>query len=226
MRPFCLSPSLLAANFGCLEQEVTFFNQSQAGWLHLDVMDGHFVPNISFGAPVITAIRALTRKVLDVHLMISHPDTYLRAFRDAGADRLTVHYEACPHLVRTLQAIRDLGAKPGVALNPHTPVSLLVDVLPYTELVLLMSVNPGFGGQSFLPQTIGRVAALRKIADNLHPDLIIQVDGGVDLINTPDLLEAGADNLVAGTSVFQATHRESAVNQFYALATAFNLRNA
>ena len=222
MRSFCLSPSLLAADFSQLQEEILFFDKSQAEWLHLDIMDGHFVPNISFGFPVISSLRPLTKKIFDVHLMISNPDQYLKSFCEAGADRITVHYEACPHLVRTLQQIKELGASPAVAVNPHTPGSLLKDIFPYVEMILIMSVNPGFGGQKFIPQTINRVRELRNLLDVSYPEVIIQIDGGVDLDNARQLIEAGADNLVAGTSVFKALHREDTVNKFYEIAKNVN----
>jgi ribulose-phosphate 3-epimerase len=177
----------------------------------------------SFYSPVITSLRPLTKKIFDVHLMISNPDQYLHLFHQAGADKITVHYEACPHLVRTLQQIKELGASPAVAVNPHTPVSLLKDVFPYVEMVLIMSVNPGFGGQKFLPHTINRVRELRNLLDISYPDVIIQIDGGVDLNNAAQLIEAGADNLVAGTSVFKALNREDTVNKFYEIAN--NVKN-
>jgi ribulose-phosphate 3-epimerase len=209
---------LLAADFSRLKDEIDFFNTSKAEWLHLDIMDGHFVPNISFGFPLLSAIRPLSTKVFDVHLMISNPDQYLKMFQLAGADKISVHYEACPHLVRTLQHIKELGMSPAVAVNPHTAVSLLKDIFPYVEMILIMSVNPGFGGQKFLPQTIDRVRELRKLLDISHPEVIIQIDGGVDLNNAVPLINAGADNLVAGTSVFKAEAREETVNKFYELA--------
>lgn len=223
MRPFCLSPSLLAADFCRLQDEITFFNNCNAEWLHLDIMDGHFVPNISFGIPVLAALRPITTKVFDVHLMILNPDNYLKIFQQAGADKITVHYEACPHLVRTLQQIKELGMSPAVAVNPHTPVSLLKDVFPFVEMILIMSVNPGFGGQKFIPQTINRVRELRNLLDISYPDVIIQIDGGVDLNNASALIKAGADNLVAGTSVFKAADRENTVNKFYEMAE--NIKN-
>lgn len=223
MRPFCLSPSLLAADFCRLQDEITFFNNCNAEWLHLDIMDGHFVPNISFGIPVLAALRPITTKVFDVHLMILNPDNYLKIFQQAGADKITVHYEACPHLIRTLQQIKELGMSPAVAVNPHTPVSLLKDVFPFVEMILIMSVNPGFGGQKFIPQTINRVRELRNLLDISYPDVIIQIDGGVDLNNASALIKAGADNLVAGTSVFKAADRENTVNKFYEMAE--NIKN-
>jgi ribulose-phosphate 3-epimerase len=186
-------------------------------------MDGHFVPNISFGFPVINSLRPLTTKIFDVHLMILNPDAYLKSFKDAGSDRITVHYETCPHLVRTLQQIKELGMAPGVAINPHTSVSLLKDIFPYVESVLIMSVNPGFGGQKFIPQTIYRVRELRNLLDISYPDVIIQIDGGVDLNNASALIKAGADNLVAGTSVFKALDRKGTVNKFYEMAE--NIKN-
>ena len=199
-----LAPSLLAADFGNLQRDVEIVNSSVADWFHLDVMDGVFVPNISFGMPVIKAIAQHAKKPLDVHLMIVDPDRYLHTFKDLGADILTVHSEACTHLHRTLGAIRDLGMKAGVALNPHTPVESLKDILTETDLVCIMSVNPGFGGQSFIERTYKKIRTLRTMAEELGVDLQIEIDGGVTPINAEALVEAGADVLVAGSSIFRA----------------------
>ena len=179
-------------------------NQSMADWIHCDVMDGHFVPNISFGLPVIEQIKKVAEKPLDVHLMISDPDKYLERFKDAGADILTVHYETCPHLHRTVGAIRELGMKAGVAINPHTPVQLLIDIMHDLDLILLMTVNPGFGGQKFIQGSYKRLVTLRQMVNTLSPDTLIEVDGGVNLDTGRQLFMAGADVLVAGNFVFSS----------------------
>lgn len=199
-----IAPSLLAANFLNLEADIKMFNQSQAEWLHLDVMDGRFVPNISFGLPVIQKLRPATSKVFDVHLMIEEPEKYAELFKSVGADILTVHIEACKHLHRNIQQIKTLGMKAGVALNPHSPISLLQDILQDVDMVLLMSVNPGFGGQSFIPHTYEKIGALRRMIDDRGLKVDIEIDGGVTLENAPAIIEAGATVLVAGNTVFSS----------------------
>ena len=199
-----LSPSLLSADFGNLQRDIEMLNNSQCDWLHVDVMDGIFVPNISFGQPIVKHIKKHARKPLDVHLMIIDPGRYIKDFREAGADILTVHYEACTHLDRTLHAIRDAGMKCGVVLNPHTPVSLLEDTVQICDVVLLMSVNPGFGGQNFIENTYNKVRQLRQLLDRKNPQCLIEIDGGVNTTNAPLLYEAGADVLVAGNAVFKS----------------------
>jgi ribulose-phosphate 3-epimerase len=199
-----IAPSLLSADFLNLERDCKMLNESQADWFHLDVMDGRFVPNISFGIPVIAHIRKATTKVCDVHLMIEEPGNYAAAFKEAGADILTVHIEACTHLHRNIQQIKSLGMKAGVAVNPHTPVHLLADIIAEIDLVCLMSVNPGFGGQAFIPQTLVKIAALKKMIIAANSNALIEIDGGVTLENAPAILAAGADVLVAGNTVFKS----------------------
>jgi ribulose-phosphate 3-epimerase len=219
MRTHYLAPSLLAADFTKLDREIALFNESRADWLHLDVMDGRFVPNITFGMMLIEAARRMTSKPLDVHLMIVEPERYIEQFRKAGADIITVHYEACTHLHRVIQQIRDSGAKVGVALNPHTPVGLLEDILEDIDLVCLMSVNPGFGGQKFIYRTIPKIMQLRTMAEerNLYP--LIEIDGGVGLQNAEKILQAGADVLVAGSSVFGAENPLEVIHRLKDIGT-------
>ena len=199
-----IAPSLLSADFLNLQRDCDMLNSSVAEWFHLDVMDGRFVPNISYGIPVIQAIRKTTTKVCDVHLMIEEPEKYAEAFKAAGADVLNVHIEACRHLHRNLQQIKGLGMKAGVAVNPHTPVSLLKDVIKDTDVVCLMSVNPGFGGQKFIPQTIEKIKELRRMINEAGVATLIEIDGGVTLDNAKEIIAAGADVLVAGNTVFSA----------------------
>jgi ribulose-phosphate 3-epimerase len=199
-----IAPSLLSANFLRLEEACDMLNNSEAEYFHLDVMDGRFVPNISFGLPVIEAIRKATKKTCDVHLMILEPEKYAEAFAKAGADILSVHIEACTHLHRNIQQIKSLGMKAGVAVNPHTPVSLLEDVLADIDLVCLMSVNPGFGGQKFISQTLQKIRQLRRMIDEKNLSVQIEIDGGVTLENAKEIVDAGADVLVAGNTVFKA----------------------
>lgn len=199
-----LAPSVLAADFANLQRDVTMVNKSQADWFHIDIMDGVFVPNISFGMPVLKAIGTHAEKPLDVHLMIVDPDRYIKTFADLGAAVLTVHYEACTHLHRSLQAIKQHGMKAGVALNPHTPVELLQDLLGDLDLVCLMSVNPGFGGQKFIEQTYDKVRRLANMREQSQSDFLIEIDGGVTSDNAAALKEAGADVLVAGSFVFRS----------------------
>lgn len=199
-----VAPSLLAADFLHLKEACEMLNQSEAAWFHLDVMDGRFVPNISYGMPVISAIRKATTKVLDVHLMIEEPGKYAATFQEIGADILTVHVEACPHLHRNLQQITSLGMKAGIALNPHTPIGAIEEVLENADLVCMMTVNPGFGGQSFIPSMLSKIERLKEIIIKKGYNTLIEVDGGVTLENAAQIVKAGADILVAGSTVFNA----------------------
>lgn len=222
MRTHLIAPSLLAADFTKLAEEMEMVNRSEADWFHVDVMDGRFVPNITFGMLIVEAMHRLAQKPLDVHLMIVEPERYIDAFRKAGAHVITVHYEACPHLHRTLQQIRESGALAGVALNPHTPVSVLDDVLENIDLVCLMSVNPGFGGQKFIYQTLNKVRQLREMIDTHNTNTLIEIDGGVGLHNAETLLQAGADVLVAGNSVFAAADPEATIRELKAFKAVFD----
>ena len=212
-----VAPSLLSADFSRLKEAIDMLNSSDADWFHLDVMDGVFVPNISFGMPVIKSIKKHSKKPLDVHLMIVDPDRYIQTFKSVGADILSVHIEACVHLHRSVQAIKAEGMQAGVAVNPHTNVNQLEDVLSDIDLVCLMSVNPGFGGQKFIPNTLNKIRQLRQMAQRLNPSLSIEIDGGVTLDNYKEIIEAGADVLVAGSTVFSADSPQSCITQLKAL---------
>ena len=213
MKHTIVAPSILSADFLHLGEAIRLVEESEAEWVHCDIMDGHFVPNISYGIPIVKAVRPVTKKVVDCHLMIEHPELYVEAFAAAGADMITVHQEACVHLDRQVAQIHDLGCKAGVALNPATPVETLVDILHAVDMVLIMSVNPGFGGQKFIPRALDKVRRLRALA----PDLLIQVDGGVNAEIGAQLVAAGADVLVAGSYVFGAAKPREAIHSLYVL---------
>ena len=208
-----IAPSMLSADFGNLDRDVEMVNRSEASWMHLDVMDGVFVPNISYGFPVIKAIGRNARKPLDAHLMIVNPQNYVNQVRDCGVDLMTVHQEACPHLHRVVQQIKDAGMKAGVALNPATPTMMLDDILPELDLVLIMSVNPGFGGQKFIPNTLAKVARLRALIEETGSQALIEVDGGVNIDTAPALAAAGVDIVVAGSAVFGAPDPEDMISR-------------
>lgn len=199
-----IAPSLLSADFLNLGNEIEMLNESSAEWIHCDIMDGHFVPNLTFGFPVLKQIRLKTTKILDVHLMISNAEQYIGKYIDVGADVLTLHFEAVTHLHRAVDLIKSKGVKAGVSLNPHTPVSVLEEIITSADMILLMSVNPGFGGQSFIPETIEKIIKLNEMRRKLHPECLIQVDGGVNTDNTQILFQSGVDVLVAGSAIFKS----------------------
>ena len=209
-----LAPSLLSADFGNLARDIDIINSSRADWLHIDIMDGVFVPNISFGFPVLEYVKKLSQKPLDVHLMIVEPNKFIEECKNIGAMMMNVHYEACTHLHRTITAIRQAGMKAGVTLNPHTPVELLEDIVNEVDLVLIMSVNPGFGGQKFIENTYSKVARLRSMIERKGSKALIEVDGGVNLDNAANIYRAGADVLVAGNAVFRAPDISAAIEAF------------
>ncbi|MCW3077797.1 MAG: Ribulose-phosphate 3-epimerase [Bacteroidetes bacterium] len=207
-----VAPSVLSADFGNLKADIEMINNSSADWFHVDVMDGVFVPNISFGFPVMKTLHKLAKKPLDVHLMIVDPDRYVQAFKDVGAEILTVHYEACTHLHRSIQNIKNTGMKAGVAINPHTPISVLEDTISEIDLVCLMSVNPGFGGQKFIENTYFKIEKLKQLITSKNAKTLIEIDGGVDLNNYTKLIKCGADVLVAGNTVFSASDPSTAIS--------------
>lgn len=214
---YIIAPSILSADFGNLQRDIEMVNNSEADWFHVDVMDGVFVPNISFGFPVLSAVKKYATKPLDVHLMIIEPDKFIAEFAKAGADRITVHYEACTHLHRTIQLIKDSGCKAGVALNPHTPVTLLQDVIADLDLVLIMSVNPGFGGQQFIHNTYKKIQDLKFLIQGINDDLVIEVDGGVGLQNIATLVSAGANAFVAGNAIFATDNPTDTISKMKSL---------
>ncbi|MGB8703807.1 MAG: ribulose-phosphate 3-epimerase [Gillisia sp.] len=220
MKDKYIAPSVLAADFGNLQRDLEMINSSEADWFHIDIMDGVFVPNISYGMPVLKTIAKYAKKTIDVHLMIIDPDRYIKEFARLGANILTVHYEACTHLHRTLQAIKTEGMKAGVALNPHTPVEMLTDIIKDIDLVLIMSVNPGFGGQSFIENTYNKVSRLKELIDSSGASTLIEVDGGVTNKNAAKLAHTGADILVAGSFVFKSQDQLQTIKELKELANS------
>jgi ribulose-phosphate 3-epimerase len=215
-----IAPSVLSADFANLQRDVEMINASEADWFHVDIMDGVFVPNISFGFPVMEALKKHAAKPLDVHLMIVNPDAYIERFAEAGAASITVHYEACTHLHKTIQSIHNAGARACVAINPHTPVEMLTDILSELEMVLVMSVNPGFGGQAFIPNTLSKIKRLRELSKISRPDLLIEVDGGVSIHNLASLIQAGADVFVAGNAIFAAPSAHEMISSMKHIAAS------
>ncbi|HOK98185.1 MAG TPA: ribulose-phosphate 3-epimerase [Bacteroidales bacterium] len=219
-----LSPSILNSNFLDLRSTIEMLNQSDAEWIHLDIMDGHFVPNLTFGPPIVQMIASVARKPLDVHLMIEDPDRYVDAFIDAGASILTVHYEACTHLHRTLTHIKSRGIKAGVAINPHTPIGVLEEILPYTDLVLNMTVNPGFGGQQFIESSLSKIQKLKLLIDKTGSSALIEVDGGVDADNLKILLQSGVNVAVIGSAIFQSENPAATIRMLKSIMQSFSTK--